>query len=229
MAGRIAYYGGTVLSGLVLNLDAAKKESYPKTGTIWTDLSGNGNNGTLTNGPTFDSDNKGSISFDGADDYVNIPSNSTIALTGDMTVCAWVYLNNLSGYNAIVGKTNGGYPNPYDMYTNPSSGTVSFFRGDGSSFGYSISNTGVSPNAWQHVSVTMTSTTATHYLNGQADGSNTLSATITDGGGALYVGSRADFVTKMNGRISNLLMYNRGLTASEIAQNYNALKGRFGY
>jgi hypothetical protein len=228
MAGRIAYYGGIVKSGLVLDLDAAKMDSYPKTGTAWNDISGNKNNGTLTNGPTFNSNNGGSIVFDGSNDYVDIPSNSTIALTGDMTVCAWIYINSLSGYNAIVGKTNGGNPNPYDMYTNPSSGTVSFFRGNGSSYGYLVSNTGVTINTWQHVAITMTSTTATHYLNGQTNGSGTISTTITDGGGALYVGSRADFVTKMNGRISNLLMYNKGLTANEITQNYNASKGRFG-
>lgn len=216
-----------VTNGLVMYLDAANNKSYPGSGTVWNDIGSNGSIGTLTNGPTFDSNYGGSIVFDGVNDYVNVPTNSSIAITGDMTVCAWVYLNSLSGYNSIVGKTTGGTPNPYDVYTNLFSGTVAFFRGNGSSFGYSISNTGLTVNTWQHVAITMTSTSVKHYLNGQLDGSNTVSATITDGGGSLYVGSRADFVTQMNGRISNLLIYNRGLTDSEIKQNYNALKSRY--
>jgi hypothetical protein len=64
-----------VTDGLVLYLDAANQKSYPGTGTTWNDLSGNGNNGTLVNGPTFNSDNNGSIVFDGVDDYVNFGDN----------------------------------------------------------------------------------------------------------------------------------------------------------
>ena len=58
-----------VTSGLVLALDAADRNSYPGSGTTWTDLSGNANNGTLTNGPTFNSANGGSIVFDGTNDF----------------------------------------------------------------------------------------------------------------------------------------------------------------
>ena len=60
-----------VENGLVLHLDAADTNSYPGSGTLWTDLSGNGNNGTLTNGPAYSSNNKGYFSFDGTDDYVD--------------------------------------------------------------------------------------------------------------------------------------------------------------
>lgn len=72
MAGRIAYYGNIVTQGLVLDLDAAIQGSYPKTGSTWFDISNNGNNGTLTNGPTYSPDNFGSIVFDGVNDYVNL-------------------------------------------------------------------------------------------------------------------------------------------------------------
>jgi len=63
-----------VTSGLVLALDAADKLSYRGSGTTWRDLSGNNNTGTLTNGPTFNAGNLGSIVFDGTNDYVNISS-----------------------------------------------------------------------------------------------------------------------------------------------------------
>ena len=61
MAGRIAYYGGIVKDGLILDLDAAKRDSYPSSGTVWNDISGFQNNGTLINGPTFNSSNSGNI------------------------------------------------------------------------------------------------------------------------------------------------------------------------
>ena len=218
-----------VRDGLVFYLDAANDKSYTGTGTNWNDLTSSGSNGSLTNGPTFDSNNGGSIVFDGVNDYVNVPSNTYIAITGDMTMCAWVYVNSLSGYNSIVGKTTGGgLPNPYDIYTNPSSGTVVFLRGNGSVYANTVSNTGLTINTWQHVAVTMTSTTAKHYLNGQPDGSGTISTSIGDGGGDLRVGSRDDLVTKMNGRISSVMMYKRGLTDSEILKNYYATKKRYG-
>jgi len=60
--------------GLVLCLDAANNRSYPGSGTAWTDLSRGGNNGALTNGPTFNSANGGSIVFDGTNDYVQVTS-----------------------------------------------------------------------------------------------------------------------------------------------------------
>jgi hypothetical protein len=66
---------GLVRNGLVLALDAGRTLSYPGSGTTWTDLSGNGNTGTLTNGPTYSSANGGSLVFDGVDDYVNLGSS----------------------------------------------------------------------------------------------------------------------------------------------------------
>ena len=70
MAGRISYYGNIVKDGLVLDLDAAKRDSYPGVGTAWNDISGFRNNGTLVNGPTYNPTNAGSIVFDGASDKV---------------------------------------------------------------------------------------------------------------------------------------------------------------
>jgi hypothetical protein len=85
-----------VTDGLVLYLDAANPKSYPGTGTAWNDISRGGNNGTLVNGPTFDSTNGGSIVFDGVNDYGinNTPNLPTGNITA--TICAWVYI--VSGY-----------------------------------------------------------------------------------------------------------------------------------
>ena len=79
-------------SGLVLALDAGNIKSYPGIGTAWTDLSGRGGIGTLTNGPTFNSANGGSFSFDGIDDYVSSVSNLTLA--NNFSVSLWLRSTN---------------------------------------------------------------------------------------------------------------------------------------
>lgn len=75
-----------VTNGLVLSLDAANKKSYPGSGTTWLDMSGNANNGTLVNGPTFTNDNGGGILFDGSNDEVNLGNN---AITQFSHTSAW--------------------------------------------------------------------------------------------------------------------------------------------
>ena len=107
------YYSPRIVtSGLVLALDAAERLSYPRTGTTWRDLSGNNNNGTLTNGPTFNAGNQGSIVFDGVDDYVGIPHTSILAPTSQISYGAWAFLSNWNITNdlRLLSKTqSGGY------------------------------------------------------------------------------------------------------------------------
>jgi hypothetical protein len=78
-------YEEIITSGLTLNLDAGFTPSYPKSGTTWTDISFSGNNGTLTNGPTYNTSNGGSIVFDGVDDYLKTPS-----IINFRSICLWV-------------------------------------------------------------------------------------------------------------------------------------------
>lgn len=106
MAGRISYYGGIVTNGLVLALDAAKKDSYPGSGTVWRDISGNGNNGTLTNGPTFNSGNGGSIVFDGVDDYVEYGLITQMSNLINITVSYWYYPTTTNVTKALGGRYN---------------------------------------------------------------------------------------------------------------------------
>ena len=76
-----------ITDGLVLHLDAANTNSYPGSGTTWTDISGKGHNGTLTNGPTFNSGDMGTIVFDGSNDTVTLSANSDFDFgTGDFTI-----------------------------------------------------------------------------------------------------------------------------------------------
>ena len=78
-----------VTDGLVLYLDAANTKSYTGTGTTWYDLTKNGNNGVLTSGPVYNSENGGNITFDGVDDYVNLGNPNSLDIL-NFTICAWV-------------------------------------------------------------------------------------------------------------------------------------------
>ena len=85
-----------VTNGLVFCVDAADTNSYPGSGTTWFDLSGNGNNGTLNNGPTFNSANRGSIVFDGTNDWISVTRNSSLSPTSEITEEAMIFRTSTS-------------------------------------------------------------------------------------------------------------------------------------
>jgi hypothetical protein len=99
-------YENIVTDGLVMNLDAGFVGSYPTTASTWYDISGNNNSGSLTNGPTFNPANSGSIVFDGADDFVSIIETN---LT-DWSVSAWFKYNytasNVTIFNLPISSGN---------------------------------------------------------------------------------------------------------------------------
>ena len=205
---------GVVQSGLVLNLDAGVSSSYSGSGTTWTDLSGNGNNGTLTNGPTYSSGNLGSLSFDGGDDYVNCGTPSISV--GKITVNAWIKIN-ASSFQHIVDSSSGswhlailgGNNRPY------------FWNGST----YHLSAPILTVGQW-YMLTGVQGTTLDIYINGvlgQSIASNVNVTTYNVNLGRYQGGSRP-----FNGNISQALIYNRALTATEIRQNFNATRSRFG-
>jgi len=243
MATRYNYTGGIVTDGLVLHLDAAKRDSYPGSGTTWYDLSGNGNNGTVYNGPLYSGISKdSSIDFDGADDYVDC-GDIIEGLTA-FTAESWI--------NTTDTRTgpNGSYHNPSIFGTQHGSGTsgdfalclkagnLGFYHELNGSSQYRDTNTEVSDGNWHHVAATKTTDgTIEVYL----DGSSIYSATgftyalryrsqlnyNWEVGRAYWPNEDAN-MRRYDGKIATHMLYNRALTASEITQNYNALKGRYG-
>jgi hypothetical protein len=231
MAGRIGYYGGIVKDGLVLDLDAGKLESYPRTGTSWKDISGNNNNGTLIGGPAFDSGNGGSIVFDGTNDYVNLPhilnvSNSPItwniwfktnittsgALFSDWSTSNWSFLLRiLNGYFTI-GMRN-------SLNADISDAQIPI---------YSLTS-----NVIYNICVTYNQlpNTLKTYVNGvlvDTRGNAVSPSTIKNSTNNFSIGLKQDTTTLLNGNVYNANMYNRALSSQEVLQNYNATKGRFG-
>ena len=214
------YYGPkTVTNGLVLAVDAADKNSYVGSGTTWRDLSGNNNTGTLTNGPTFSGANGGSIVFDGVDDYVN---NSALTITGNQSFSwgAWIRPT-ATGTPVFFGNnsTGLGMVSYWDSANNKVRvGTWGLDR--------LTSGTAILPSNWAYTFWTWNGTTLTSYTNGIADGTATgFSFNISN----LYttIGNAVNS-QYFNGRISQTLVYNIALSASQVLQNYNATKGRFG-
>jgi len=225
--------GNIITNGLVLNLNAANPRSYapPYTGTTWTDLSGNGNNGTLTNGPTFNSSNGGSIVFDGVDDYVLCPKQNTLVNTTRFTIGAWMK-RNLSNSLVVVDQVESlSNDVSFELW---SDGNAYFEVGNGSnSYGY-INNTSTN---WQYLmmvfdgSLVGNSNRLKGYINGMQQTlvfNGSIPSTTGTVNTNLTIGSYPPNNNYSNGNISQVLLYNRALTAQEISQNFNATRARFG-
>ncbi len=217
-----------VENGLTLFLDASNVRSYPGSGTTWTDLSGNSNNGTLTNGPTFNADNMGSIVFDGADDYVNI-SNTSILNNGSQTINIWFLYTSIPGNGvSVMGKHDSvGSYNGYNMFLY--SGVVACqFKPSSNTDAGSVS-TDVSANTWTLITLKFTiGSTLTIYKNGNKISTNALSS-VTMTTQPIRIGRSIDtYWSALPGRVASVQIYSRELSDDEVLQNYNATKSRFG-
>ena len=219
-----------VTQNLVLCLDAANIKSYPGSGTTWTDLSGNGNTGTLMGGVGYAGTNGGSLTFNGSNQYVTRTSFNT---GQNFTVSAWIYPTLLgTTRRAIVANSY-----PYAIRTGwllCTSGENTFFLSIGADFAYNISAlNSLELNKWQFVTATVTNGGGSIllYVNSVLAGSSLSalnSGTITYTDSQFYVGYRHTTTPEpYSGNISNVTIYNRALSASEVSQNYNALKGRY--
>lgn len=211
-----------VPNGLVLNIDPAKYSSYPGSGTTIYDLSGSGNTGVLTNGPTLFGLNGGSILLDGSNDYIEVPS---ISLNSSFTIDMFCNTNNISSTYVFVGKYGGG---SYDFWLGVS----------GSRFKFSISmpnkiepqTATISTNTWYHVAAVYnaSSITASIYLNGVLAQTSSGSSVFQNPPGNYAIGAfGAAGGYYFPGNVAAHKLYNRALSASEIAQNFNALRGRY--
>lgn len=223
-----------VTDGIVLCLDAADRNSYPGSGSTWTDLSGNGNNGSLVNGVGYNSGNGGSLVFDGSNDYVTLGTPALLnGVQVPLTICMWAKANSFGQYNTLWGvysSITGG--RLYSLFR-VDSGTLRYFTSN-SSGGYQF-NGSFTPlaNVWNFYVITvygtLSSPSVTIYLNTT---SQTFSySTLTSSPNLsvnFRIGSNSVGSELWNGNISNAMWYNRTLSAQEIQQNYNALKGRYG-
>jgi hypothetical protein len=219
-----------VTDGLVLALDAGNTKSYPGSGTLWNDLSGNGNNGTLINGPTFDTGNGGSIVFDGVNDYIDCGNTSTLNAIGgttSITVSGWVFYTAYGGggqpYSVITVKGN-----PWTwLLENPSN--IFRFRITAGGSDVNVADTSTHLlNTWYNVVGTYDGSNMRIYINGVLKNTRAQTGTLGINSMTAKIGTFQGTNYNLNGRISNIFIYNQTLTAQEIQQNYNATKTRYG-
>jgi hypothetical protein len=226
-----AFAGGIVTSGLVLNLDAGNSNSYPGSGTTWTDLSGNGNNGTLVNGVGYTSSNGGALTFDGVNDGVSVPG--TNLSLNQMTISSWNYSTNYNQNGFMFEKTTNGTVNTqYSLFYNATGNNAIYYR----TFGLSsqdlfvdTTTAGVVNNQWNNIVATFDGSQKKIYVNGVLRATQNVTGTVTQNStGLAYIGIYGNFGGyPFNGNIASTQLYNKALTASEIQRNYNALKGRY--
>ena len=212
---------GIVTSGLVLHLDAGNAASYPGTGTTWTDLSVNGNNGTLVNGPTYSSANGGSIVFDGTSHKVDCGNAASLQITVG-TISAWINATTgNSGYNGIITKQLAW---GLFVYNNV---LIAYDWGNSSnrSTGVTVGN-----DTWKYVAMSFTQTIGTPsnnaiiYINGSA----VLTTTVKHVNQTVQVTTDGNAIQCMAGKISQIAIYNRVLSSTEVTTNYDALRARYG-
>ena len=221
-------YPAIVTDGLVCNLDAGFTPSYPKSETTWYDISGNGNNVTLTNGPSFNSDNGGSVVFDGSDDYAKNDNPTLPTGNVSITICAWIYV--LSGYGdwqGIAGWGDAGVRSNSALL-DMNQGRLAFSTWGSVGGEDLISAYNVPKNTWKYVVGSINNKNIKLY----ADGVNVLDGSITSTPNVTSTKLRlatTDYPGRLlNLRISSVQIYNKVLSGAEITQNYNAQKGRFG-
>ena len=207
-----------VSSGLIMNLDARNALSYSGTGTTWTDLSGNGNNGTLINGTSYSSANGGTLVFDGINDYVSVPGLTKTLIASNFAFSMWYNSTSTAATRGIFEISGGSGSSSPSILLQINGTTIRYLVNNGWRMTSSIST-----NTWYNMSLTYDGTTWKSYINGVLANSYVGGQY---GGGSLYIGSGYGGV--YNGNIPQFATYNRALSQAEITANFNALKSRYG-
>jgi hypothetical protein len=231
-------YESIVTDGLVLNLDAGFTPSYPVSGTTWYDLAGT-NNGTLTNGPTFNSANGGRIQFDGANDHVTLGNQSALGFTnGIFTVEAWTWIPSTwtagSQYPNLISKgaTAGWDSNGWALFV------FRDWSGAGQkSWGCGIRNGGVvqnnvsrancPTNTWLNVVMTLSGSNITLYENGVQVATGVQSVNPAANATPVFIGADVNLQC-FPGYVAVSRLYAKSLTSAEVVHNFNAQKSRYG-
>lgn len=219
-------------NGLILHLDAGETLSYPGSGTTWFDLSGNGNNATLYNDVTWTKDNGGAFIFNGTNQYAQCPAGFA-NFTGGITIFAIVNMGSASNFERIIDFGNGNPNGNIVLARNSTTNRLSFYYFNGT-VTTAIVDLGVDRIIYNNTNAcyaaTANGTTVEMYRNGSSLGTladTDLPTNVTRNN--CYIG-RSNWVADsyFESTMSVIMIYNRALSASEITQNYNAYKKRFG-
>jgi len=204
-----------------LFLDAGNPGSYPGSGTTWTDLSGNGSIGTLYSTVGYNSANGGSLTFDGtANSYVDSSYTSTVTRTGNYSLSTWVYKTSTS--NGTIFQNS---------FSTSDRNVLSILNTTATMGNYNASWIGksgtISLNQWTNIVGTNTTGTPALYINGVSQVGTTTPTTTTFDTTKLYIGKDSDN-NRYTGRIGDIRVFSKALSATEVLQNFNDQKVRYG-
>lgn len=224
----MAVHYGPRERGLFLYLDAGISASYSGTGTSWADLSGNRNNGTLINDVSYDSNNKGSLVFNGTNGYV---SCSGSLVTNEATFITWLKRNGsqVSYAGILFSRGGGGSTTGLDFVS--TTNRIGYHWNDASNTWQWGSGPIVPDLTWCMCAISVRSSSATAYL---CQASGTTSATnftthATTTLSSIRVGTDTTTGDRLfKGNIAIAKLYNRALSAEDIQKNFNSARGRFG-
>lgn len=218
--------GPIVTNSLRLSLEAFNTSSYSGSGNTWYDLSGNGFNASLVNGPNFSTDGTGCIVLDGSNDYISLSTNGF----GPSSLSIEWWIKKASG-------DTDGYIHVTDNYDNPETRfymTDTTFQAavyDAGAYRWTGNIANITTNTWYHAVATVTNGSQKFYLNGVNTASNT---GYYDGGGCsehtigTYNRPGAGYGGYWKGSIAAYRFYTKVLTQEEVLQNFNARRWRFG-
>jgi hypothetical protein len=230
---------GLFVAGAQFERNKSYLSNYVKTvastvtdSTIWKDLTVNVNNGTLTNGPTFNVSNNGVISFTAASSHYVSVADTDLLSPSTISVEAWVYFTVLGTRIIYCGKGAGGSAADTEYWLEKTAANQFsiYFSNGTSSQNHLLASSSVLLNVWYHVVGTFDGSTMRGYVNGVQDSATfSLSGSIVNTGAAYAVGRLGTLASLYHsGYIGVNRIYNRALSATEILENFNAEKARFG-
>ena len=213
-------------SSLILHLDAGNLKSYLSGSSTWNDLSGNGNNGTLTNGPTFTTTGSGGLVFNGVNNSVDISYDaSKISFpNNNATICAWYKVTPSSDYSGCLVSQRSSGGSGFQTYV---LSNKIYADGGGTSGVYSTTTLSAGTIAFATFVYDKTNSLLKLYLNGIYESQTSYTGNIQDTY-PIKIGNGAFGDGPFPGDIYTASVYNRALSSAEVLQNYNATKSRFG-
>lgn len=224
-----------VRNGLVLYLDPANSRSYPGTGTTWTDLSGNGNNATLTNSPTYSTSNNGIFTFNGSTQYATVTNTNgfgNAGLSPNQTMSIWYNQNDNNSFDFLCGFRNDSNYDFFLLIIDTGSGNTLEARIRTSNVGIdtNVSYLDSYNNTWKNITLSVNGSSIKTYIDGSLlNSTNSLTGNYGATSTNFSIGAHpVDQAWKANGSIGTVLFYNRQLSDAEVRQNFNATKGRYG-
>lgn len=211
-------------SGLVLSLDAGNTKSYPGYGTAWTNLTGNGLNATIGNSPSFGFSNNGILTYSGSNSGATATGTSSLfnVGTGDFTLECWAKVSSFAPYSLPVSLDDNLNGNGIIYYLAASPDNFRTWIGNTAN----NSVTQITTNTWYHLVISRLSGTVSKYINGVLDSTHTAAGSLATGQ-SIKIGWRYDASYNFTGSIGSVRFYNAALTAAQVAQNYNATRGRY--